>query len=147
MAKKRKSKAGSKFRLAAVNITSLHNSDSTESGLAGGRWHYLNLSLPKSFFSFTHLHPSSTISITGPAPPSGLLLPSQKGYQSVQQAQSSRSTICCCYLENQPRYDTLTLIYSTSTISHQSNFVFTINVITFTPYYSPHLRRREPHHG
>ena len=62
---------------------------------------------------------------------SGLLLPSQTGYQSVRQALSSRSTVCY-HTENQSRYDTLTVltsvvtpphnpIYSTSAISHPSN--------------------------
>lgn len=37
--KKRKSEAGSKFRLAAVNITQIYKSASTESGLADGIGH------------------------------------------------------------------------------------------------------------
>ena len=63
--------------------------------------------------------------------PSGLLLPSQTGYQSVRQALSSRSTVCY-HTENQSRYDTLTVltsfvtppqhpIYSTPAISHPPN--------------------------
>lgn len=61
--------------------------------------------------------------------PSGLLLLSQTGYQSVHQALSSRSRVCC-HGETQSRYDTLTVFYFNH---HTSTQPYLLHLCHLTP--------------